>query len=231
MLWWRWFSRCRKKFPARRTATSSARAASCASKKPKRMRLLLWPLPSSTTNSSTNSARRELGCTVHSSRADPCKPAHNVSEITNQLCPFSSALPIFVLTADLHLHASIKASKLWMYGDGHPRLRKESSMKISRQSWYAGVLGIILLLGVGCARKLDDAKMSSEIQSKFSQDSGLASTQLTVQANNGVVTLSGSVDSAAQRDAAAQQDASVGGVKAVMTNVQVGSAVAGGAPP
>ena len=64
-------------------------------------------------------------------------------------------------------------------------------MKISRQSWYAGVLGIILLLGVGCARKLNDAKMSSEIQSKFSQDSGLASKQLTVQANSGVVTLSG----------------------------------------
>ena len=67
-------------------------------------------------------------------------------------------------------------------------------MKISRQSWCACVLGMVLLLGVGCAKKLDDAKMSSEIQSKFSQDSGLASKQLTVQANNGVVTLSGSVE-------------------------------------
>src|SRR5437868_9581480 len=118
-----------------------------------------------------------------------------------------------------------------MYGDGHPRLRKESSMKISRQSWYAGVLGIILLLGVGCAKKLDDAKMSSEIQSKFSQDSGLASKQLTVQANNGVVTLSGSVDNAAQRDAAAQQAASVGGVKTVVNNLQIGTAAADAAPP
>ena len=62
-------------------------------------------------------------------------------------------------------------------------------MTIYRQSFYSCVLGMILLVGVGCAKKLDDAKMSSEIQSKFSQDSGLASKRLTVQANNGVVTL------------------------------------------
>jgi hypothetical protein len=99
-------------------------------------------------------------------------------------------------------------------------------MKISRQSWYSCVLGIILLLGVGCAKKLDDAKMSSEIQSKFSQDSGLATKQLTVQANNGVVTLSGSVENAAQRDAAGQQAASIAGVKTVINNLQIGSVVA-----
>ncbi len=99
-------------------------------------------------------------------------------------------------------------------------------MRISKQSVYSCVLAMILLLGVGCAKKLDDAKMSSEIQTRFSQDSGLASKQLTVQANNGVVTLSGSVDNAAQRDAAAQQAASVPGVKTVINNLQVGNAVA-----
>jgi hypothetical protein len=104
-------------------------------------------------------------------------------------------------------------------------------MKISRQSWYACVLGIILLLGVGCARKLDDAKMSSEIQSKFSQDSGLATKQLTVQANNGVVTLSGTVENAAQRDVAGQQAASIPGVKTVINNLQIGNAVADANPP
>ena len=62
-------------------------------------------------------------------------------------------------------------------------------MNISKRSLNSCVLALILLLGVGCARKLDDAKMSSDIQNKFSQDSGLASKQLTVQANNGVVTL------------------------------------------
>jgi hypothetical protein len=104
-------------------------------------------------------------------------------------------------------------------------------MNFSKQFLYSCILGTILLSGVGCAKKLDDAKMSSEIQSKFSQDSGLASKQLTVQANNGVVTLSGSVDNAAQRDAAAQQAASVGGVKTVINNLQIGSAAADAAPP
>jgi hypothetical protein len=88
------------------------------------------------------------------------------------------------------------------------------------------ILALILLLGVGCARKLDDAKMSSDIQNKFSQDSGLAAKQLTVQANNGVVTLSGAVENAAQRDAAGQQAASVPGVKTVINNLQVGNSVA-----
>jgi len=43
--------------------------------------------------------------------------ARNVSEITNRLCLSSSALPLSVLTTDLHLHGTIKASKLWMYGE------------------------------------------------------------------------------------------------------------------
>ena len=103
-------------------------------------------------------------------------------------------------------------------------------MRICRQSFYSCVLGMVLLLGVGCAKKLDDAKMSSEIQSKFNQDSGLASKQLTVQANNGVVTLSGSVENAAQRDAAGQQAASIPGVKTVINNLQIGSVVADESP-
>lgn len=85
-------------------------------------------------------------------------------------------------------------------------------------------LAIVLAIGVGCARKPDDAKISSEVQGKFSQDSGLASKQLTVQANDGVVTLAGAVDNDAQREAAGRQAASVPGVKTVVNNLQVGSA-------
>ena len=103
-------------------------------------------------------------------------------------------------------------------------------MTISKQSVYACILGMILVVGVGCVKKLDDAKMSSDIQNKFSQDSGLASKQLTVQANDGVVTLSGTVDNVAQRDAAGQQAASVSGVKTVINNLQIGNAVADATP-
>jgi hypothetical protein len=88
------------------------------------------------------------------------------------------------------------------------------------------LLVAILTSSLGCARKPDDAKISSEIQSKFSQDSGLSSKQLTVQTSAGVVTLAGFVDNDAQRTAAARQAASVSGVKEVVNNLQVGSAVA-----
>ncbi|HEY3615698.1 MAG TPA: BON domain-containing protein [Candidatus Sulfotelmatobacter sp.] len=96
-------------------------------------------------------------------------------------------------------------------------------MKTS-QRFYVFLFAIFLSLASSCARKLDDAKISSDIQSKFSQDSGLSGKQLTVQASNGVVTLGGRVDNDAQRDAASRQAASVAGVKEVVNNLQVGSA-------
>ncbi len=83
------------------------------------------------------------------------------------------------------------------------------------------LLAIILGLGVGCARKPDDSKISGQIQDKFSQDSGLGSKQLAVKAEDGVVTLSGTVDTDAQREAAGRQAASVAGVKTVINNLEV----------
>jgi hypothetical protein len=107
---------------------------------------------------------------------------------------------------------------------------RESSMKIN--SLFTSSCGTSLLLaialgiGLGCARKPDDAKISSDIQSKFNQDSGLSSKQLKVQAEDGVVTLSGAVDNDAQRAAAGRQAASEAGVKTVINNLQVGNAAA-----
>ena len=53
-------------------------------------------------------------------------------------------------------------------------------MKRKSLSVSSFALASILLLSVGCMKRLDDAKMSSDIQNKFSQDSGLANKQLTV---------------------------------------------------
>ena len=91
-------------------------------------------------------------------------------------------------------------------------------------------LVVVLCLGVGCTKKPDDAKITSDVQSKFSQDSGLSTKQLNVQSANGVVTLSGTVDNDAQRDAASRQAASVPGVKEVVNNLQVATASAAAAP-
>jgi len=92
------------------------------------------------------------------------------------------------------------------------------------------LLAAMLAWSVGCSRKPDEAKISSAIQSRFSQDSGLSTKQLTVQASNGVVTLGGFVDNEAQREAAARQAASVEGVKEVVNNLQLGGALATAVP-
>ena len=89
----------------------------------------------------------------------------------------------------------------------------------------------ILALSASCARKPNDAKISSDIQNRMSQDSGLSTKQLTVQTSNGVVTLAGFVDNNAQREAAARQAASVEGVKEVVNNLQVGIASNAALPP
>ena len=95
------------------------------------------------------------------------------------------------------------------------------------------VLAIVMGLLVSCTRKPDDTKISSEIQGKFNQDSGLSTKQLTVQTSDGVVTLAGTVDNDAQREAASRQAASVAGVKTVVNNLKLADAsmVAASAPP
>ncbi len=90
-----------------------------------------------------------------------------------------------------------------------------------RKFYLLSVLVLTLAIGVGCAAKPNDAKITADVQNKFSQDSGLASKQLGVQSDGGTVTLSGTVDNDAQREAAARQAASAPGVKQVINNLQV----------
>jgi hypothetical protein len=99
-------------------------------------------------------------------------------------------------------------------------------MKILSLRLSLFVLSVILALGVACVRKADDTKITSDIQGKFSQDSGLSGKQISVQASNGTVTLEGTVDNDAQREAASRQAASVPGVKQVINNLQEGAMAA-----
>src|ERR1700683_4027609 len=110
-----------------------------------------------------------------------------------------------------HRQDSLPASKLSGWRVCHPYRAQESSMKQKAAFLSACLLAVTLSAGVGCAKKPDDAQISKDIQNRFSQDSGLSSKQLTVQADAGVVTLSGNVDNDAQRDAARRQAASVPG--------------------
>jgi len=94
-------------------------------------------------------------------------------------------------------------------------------------SLLAALLVLVLGLAVGCnsaqPKAKTDAEISSELQTRFNQDSGLQGKNLSVQAANGIVTIAGTVDNQAQRDAAARQAASIEGVKTVVNNLEVGA--------
>src|SRR6478735_3281814 len=83
-------------------------------------------------------------------------------------------------------------------------------------------LAAVLALAVACSKTPNDAQVTSEIQARLGSDSGLQGKQLSVQAANGTVTLSGSVDNDAQREAAARYASGIPGVKQVVNNLQVG---------
>ena len=81
----------------------------------------------------------------------------------------------------------------------------------------------ILAAGIGCTKTPDDRQVTEQLQTKLSQDSGLQGKAITVETSGGVVTLSGTVDSDAQRTAAARYASTIPGVKEVVNNLQVGA--------
>jgi hypothetical protein len=100
-------------------------------------------------------------------------------------------------------------------------------MKTLTTLFFGSALSLATVaVGVGCTRAPSDAQVTSEIQTKLSADSGLQNKQLTVQAANGTVTLSGTVDNDAEREAAAKYAATAPGVKQVINNLQVGAMAA-----
>jgi hypothetical protein len=81
---------------------------------------------------------------------------------------------------------------------------------------------LVLSIGTACnkASTRSDAQVASDVQSKIFTDPNVQSRQISVQSANGVVTLSGYVNSEAERAAAANAAASIDGVKTVVNNLQ-----------
>jgi hypothetical protein len=78
----------------------------------------------------------------------------------------------------------------------------------------------ILLIGVACTKAPDDNQVTSQLQSKIDEDSGLHGKPITVQTSSGVVTLSGTVDNETQREAAARYASAIPGIKQVVNNLE-----------
>src|SRR5690348_15857716 len=94
---------------------------------------------------------------------------------------------------------------------------------------YLGlILASLVLIAAGCKGTpgRSDSQIASDVQNKINTDNNLPDKQVTINANNGVVTLSGDVSSDAARNAAANDAAQVDGVKTVVNNLQVVPATA-----
>jgi predicted small lipoprotein YifL len=92
------------------------------------------------------------------------------------------------------------------------------------------VLASLMFVVAGCNHSgpgtRPDAQIATDVQNKINSDSGVPEKQVTINANNGVVTLSGTVSSDAARNAAANDAAQVDGVKTVVNNLEVNTATA-----
>ncbi len=89
-------------------------------------------------------------------------------------------------------------------------------------SWV--VLAVLLALAAGCARGPNDAQITGEVQSKIAADANVQNKQIGVQSANGVVTLTGNVNSDMERTAAGNDAAQVAGVKTVINNLTIAPA-------
>src|SRR5258707_3965500 len=102
-------------------------------------------------------------------------------------------------------------------------------MKSPRKSLWV-VLAFLALLAVGCSRMgssgRSDLQVATDVQNKINSDGSVPDKQITINANNGVVTLTGNVSSDVARNAAANDAGHVDGVKTVVNNLQVAPAVA-----
>jgi hypothetical protein len=100
--------------------------------------------------------------------------------------------------------------------------------KNSLQVVFAMILALALSAVTGCSRSSErsDAQVAGDVQSKISSDSTLAGQPISINANKGVVTLSGTVNSDTERTAASNDAAQVEGVKQVLNNLQVAQAAA-----
>jgi len=105
-------------------------------------------------------------------------------------------------------------------------------MKVKSLPGFVALVAILAAFpGCSKAPARTDAQVATEIQSKLKSDSRMNGREIGVQTSDGVVTLSGNVDSDVERVSAASDAATVEGVKTVVNNLVVQEAEAPAASP
>jgi hypothetical protein len=82
--------------------------------------------------------------------------------------------------------------------------------------------GCQALTGETLGENIDDTTITTTVKTKLAAEKGATLTRIDVDTNRGVVSLTGTVSSADDRAMAERVARSVGGVKAVKNNLQVG---------
>jgi hypothetical protein len=82
-------------------------------------------------------------------------------------------------------------------------------------------IALVLCFAAACNKAPNDAQLASDAQNRIARDAAVPSKTIAVQAASGVVTLSGTVTSDAERNAAANDAAAIAGVKTVINNLEV----------
>ncbi len=91
------------------------------------------------------------------------------------------------------------------------------------------MMALILTLGAGCqsltgktmGRHIDDATVTTWVKSKLSSDKAMNFTRVSVKTDKGIVYLTGSVETAADRERIEKLTKSVDGVKSVVSHLTI----------
>jgi hyperosmotically inducible protein len=86
-----------------------------------------------------------------------------------------------------------------------------------------GLSGCQSTMGKTAGQTMSDAQISTAVQSKLTADRMSNFTRVDVDTERGIVTLTGIVDSAAQKDRAGELARQVNGVKRVNNSLQIQS--------
>ena len=97
-------------------------------------------------------------------------------------------------------------------------------MTIKNSFWALFIALALLVAGCNKTATRSDADIAKDVQAKINTDSAITNKAITVNANNGTVTLSGAVANETERMAASNDATAVEGVKQVMNNLTVGEA-------
>jgi osmotically-inducible protein OsmY len=84
------------------------------------------------------------------------------------------------------------------------------------------VAGCQALTGQTVGENIDDSYITGSVKTKLASDKLVSLTRVEVETNNGIVYLTGEVETAEQRSHIGSLASQVGGVKRVVNNLQVG---------